>query len=75
MHDNLTVCFLSLGFGSMLRTIGAQIEKTTNRESMRDLSGRRMRDINNEKKLVSFFYASIFDESHLWYEMFHTNLV
>lgn len=36
----------------MLRTIGAQIEKTTNREAMRDLSGRRMRDVNNEKKLV-----------------------
>ncbi|XP_013379516.1 replication stress response regulator SDE2-like [Lingula anatina] len=38
------------GFGSMLRAIGAQIEKTTNREACRDLSGRRMRDINNEKK-------------------------
>lgn len=39
------------GFGSMLRAIGAQIEKTTNREACRDLSGRRMRDINNEKQL------------------------
>ncbi|CAH1788811.1 unnamed protein product [Owenia fusiformis] len=39
------------GFGSMLRSLGAQIEKTTNREACRDLSGRRMRDINNEKKL------------------------
>jgi hypothetical protein len=39
------------GFGSMLRALGAQIEKTTNREACRDLSGRRMRDINNEKKL------------------------
>lgn len=37
------------GFGSMLRAIGAQIEKTTNREACRDLSGRRMRDVNNEK--------------------------
>lgn len=35
----------------MLRAIGAQIEKTTNREACRDLSGRRMRDINNEKQL------------------------
>jgi len=41
------------GFGSMLRSIGAQIEKTTNREACRDLSGRRMRDINNEKKYVN----------------------
>ncbi|KAK3597350.1 hypothetical protein CHS0354_034593 [Potamilus streckersoni] len=39
------------GFGSMLRAIGAQIEKTTNREACRDLSGRRMRDVNNEKEL------------------------
>lgn len=39
------------GFGSMLRALGAQIEKTTNREACRDLSGRRMRDVNNEKKL------------------------
>ena len=39
-----------VGFGSMLRALGAQIEKTTNREACRDLSGRRMRDVNNEKK-------------------------
>ncbi|XP_076464189.1 splicing regulator SDE2-like [Babylonia areolata] len=39
------------GFGSMLRAIGAQIEKTTSREACRDLSGRRIRDVNNEKKL------------------------
>jgi len=39
------------GFGSMLRAIGAQIEKTTNREACRDLSGRRMRDVNNEKAI------------------------
>lgn len=38
------------GFGSMLRAIGAQIEKTTNREACRDLSGRRLRDINEEKR-------------------------
>ena len=39
------------GFGSMLRAIGAQIEKTTNKEACRDLSGRRLRDINEEKRL------------------------
>ncbi|XP_066137510.1 splicing regulator SDE2-like [Euwallacea fornicatus] len=39
------------GFGSMLRAIGAQIEKTTNREACRDLSGRRLRDINKEQRL------------------------
>ncbi|KAK3093783.1 hypothetical protein FSP39_020170 [Pinctada imbricata] len=39
------------GFGSMLRAIGAQIDKTNNREACRDLSGRRMRDVNNEKQM------------------------
>jgi hypothetical protein len=38
------------GFGSMLRATGAQIEKATNREACRDLSGRRLRDINEEKR-------------------------
>nr|XP_053626956.1 splicing regulator SDE2-like [Cherax quadricarinatus] len=33
---------------------GAQIEKTTNREACRDLSGRRLRDINEEKRLKDF---------------------
>lgn len=42
------------GFGSMLRAIGAQIEKTTNREACRDLSGRRLRDINEEKRMKSW---------------------
>ncbi|XP_077300882.1 splicing regulator SDE2-like [Arctopsyche grandis] len=40
------------GFGSMLRAIGAQIEKTTNREACRDLSGRRLRDIREERRLL-----------------------
>ena len=35
----------------MLRAIGAQIEKTTNREACRDLTGRRLRDINEEKRI------------------------
>nr|ACO12248.1 C1orf55 homolog [Lepeophtheirus salmonis] len=39
------------GFGSMLRALGAQIEKTTNKDACRDLSGRRLRDINDEEKL------------------------
>ncbi|ODN06214.1 Protein SDE2 [Orchesella cincta] len=43
------------GFGSMLRAIGAQIEKTTNRDACRDLSGRRLRDINEEQRLKKWF--------------------
>ena len=40
---------LPLGFGSMLRALGAQINRTTNKEACRDLSGRRMRDVNAQK--------------------------
>ena len=42
------------GFGSMLRALGAQIEKTTNKEACRDLSGRRLRDINEEERLKNY---------------------
>ncbi|PAA58351.1 hypothetical protein BOX15_Mlig022063g1, partial [Macrostomum lignano] len=42
------------GFGSLLRSIGSQIDKTTNREMCRDLSGRRMRDVNNQKRLAEW---------------------
>ena len=42
------------GFGSMLRALGAQIEKTTNKEACRDLSGRRLRDINDEERLRNY---------------------
>jgi len=42
------------GFGSLLRAIGAQIEATTNHEAMRDLSGRRQRDVNNEQRLKKY---------------------
>ncbi|XP_033052094.1 replication stress response regulator SDE2 isoform X2 [Trachypithecus francoisi] len=41
-------------FGSMLRALGAQIEKTTNREACRDLSGRRLRDVNHEKAMAEW---------------------
>lgn len=46
----------------MLRAIGAQIEKTTNHEACRDLSGRRMRDVNNEKELVDLSSISNFGD-------------
>lgn len=38
----------------MLRAIGAQIEKTTNKDACRDLSGRRLRDVNAEKKIKDY---------------------
>ncbi|VDO03392.1 unnamed protein product [Rodentolepis nana] len=43
------------GFGSMLRAIGNQIEKTNNNDMCRDLSGRRIRDVNAETKLKEWY--------------------
>lgn len=57
VHVHPTVRGGKGGFGSMLRAIGAQIEKTTNREACRDLSGRRLRDINEEKRYVGFLLS------------------
>ncbi|CAF0948209.1 unnamed protein product [Brachionus calyciflorus] len=42
------------GFGSLLRAFGKQITKSTNKEACRDLTGRRIRHVNNEKKLKDF---------------------
>ncbi|MEE6473731.1 hypothetical protein FKM82_010154 [Ascaphus truei] len=60
LQDGLTysleprMCGGKGGFGSMLRALGAQIEKTTNREACRDLSGRRLRDVNHEKAMAEW---------------------
>jgi len=57
-NDTIEVVFGLLGgkggFGSMLRAMGNQIQKTNNKEAMRDLSGRRIRDINEEKRLKDY---------------------
>jgi len=42
------------GFGSLLRAFGKQITKSTNKEACRDLTGRRIRHVNNEKRLKDF---------------------
>lgn len=50
----------------MLRAIGAQIEKTTNREACRDLNGRRLRDINEEKRLKAWLEKQKDKESEVY---------
>ena len=42
------------GFGSLLRSFGKQITKSTNKDACRDLTGRRMKHVNNEKRLKEF---------------------
>ena len=48
------------GLGLVLRAErgGVDAKKTTNFEAMRDLSGRRMRHVNNEKKLQEWIDAA-----------------
>lgn len=48
------------GFGAMLRSArgGIDSKKTTNFDAMRDLSGRRMRHVNNEAKLKEWLEAA-----------------
>ncbi|EAS00240.1 telomere stability/silencing protein (macronuclear) [Tetrahymena thermophila SB210] len=43
------------GFGSQLKKDARAQKKITDWDLSRDLQGRRMRDVNNEKKLVEFF--------------------
>lgn len=42
------------GFGSLLRAFGKQITMSTNKDACRDLTGRRMKHVNNEKRLKEF---------------------
>lgn len=46
---------LLLGFGSLLRAMGNQISKTTNNDMCRDLTGRRIGDVNKEKKMKEWY--------------------
>jgi hypothetical protein len=48
--------------------LGAQIERTTNHEAMRDLSGRRQRDVNKEARYGYYsFILQLLDDSQLPY--------
>lgn len=42
------------GFGSLLRAFGKQITMSTNKDACRDLTGRRIKQVNNEKKMREF---------------------
>lgn len=46
-----------LGFGTLIRSMGTQINKGSRKGACRDLSGRRMRDVEAEKKYVIVFSA------------------
>ena len=44
------ITFSVSGFGALIRSMGSQMSKNRSRDACRDLSGRRMRDVNAEKK-------------------------
>lgn len=56
--DTFIICPLVLGgkggFGSLLRSFGKQITKSTNKDACRDLTGRRIKHVNHEKRLKDF---------------------
>lgn len=56
--DTFQLCPLVLGgkggFGSLLRAFGKQITMSTNKDACRDLTGRRIKQVNAEKNLKDF---------------------
>ena len=50
------------GFGSQLRAAGGRMssQKTSNNDSCRDLTGRRLSTIKEAKKYVSFLFVEVF---------------
>ncbi|KAJ3211482.1 hypothetical protein HDU67_004518 [Dinochytrium kinnereticum] len=56
LHEPLRLRGGKGGFGSMLRAQGGKMasKKTTNFEACRDLSGRRLKTVNDAKKLAEF---------------------
>ena len=42
------------GFGSLLRSVKPKAKEDDNFEACRDLSGRRLRHINNERRIQDF---------------------
>lgn len=57
------------GFGSLLRGQAATKRKTTNFDASRDLRGKRIRNVNNEKKLREFLIKKHEDEEKIKNEM------
>lgn len=61
--DTFRICPVLLGgkggFGSLLRAFGKQITLSTNKEACRDLTGRRIRHVNNERKLKEFMSKQV----------------
>ena len=69
----LSMCFGIVGgkggFGSLLRGQAATKRKTTNFDASRDLRGKRIRNVNNEKKLREFLKKKHEDEENIKNEM------
>ena len=57
------ISFKKGGFGSLLRAFGKQITRSTDKGACRDLTGRRIRHVNNEAKLkvkIKFIFKQFF---------------
>lgn len=49
-HTTTSRWLLFAGFGALIRAMGKSVEKSQNKDACRDLSGRRVRDVQAEKK-------------------------
>ena len=44
------ITFFCIGFGALIRAMGMRMNRNRNKDACRDLSGRRLRYVNVEKK-------------------------
>ncbi|KII74608.1 Protein SDE2 [Thelohanellus kitauei] len=48
---NLKLCGGKGGFGTMLKTMGSRMGRSTNQDSCRTLEGRRLKDVKNDRRI------------------------
>ena len=57
------------GFGSLLRSVKPKAQQDDNFEACRDLSGRRLRHINNERRIAEFHQRQEEEEKYVQEEL------
>jgi len=57
------------GFGSLLRSVKPKAQQDDNFEACRDLSGRRLRHINNERRIREFHQRQEEEEKYVQEEL------
>ena len=50
MYGPVYTCHVIVGFGALIRAMGMRMNRNRNKDACRDLTGRRLRTVNAEKK-------------------------